>query len=107
VADSLNRGTPDESTRPDQPGQSTHRTFFDTDAIEWKVWEVTSSSLENATGALQGFVDPQLAKGWLCFESSKGEKRRLVPVPSDWERHSFHGMIELWRRATPVKKPPG
>jgi hypothetical protein len=106
LTESLNRGSPDESHRPDEPGQTTHRTFFDPDKVEWKVWEVTPSSLENAGSALRGFVEPSLQKGWLCFESSKGEKRRLAPVPSGWERHSFHGMIELWRRATAVRKPP-
>jgi hypothetical protein len=106
LAESLNRSSPDESHRADQPGQTTHRTFSDTDAVEWKVWEVTPSSLESAGGALQGFVEASLQKGWLCFESSRGEKRRLAPVPSDWERHTFHGMLELWRRATPVPKPP-
>jgi hypothetical protein len=82
-----------------------HRTFFDPNGLEWKVWEVSSSSVESAGGALQGFVEPYLQKGWLCFESSRGEKRRLAPVPADWERHSFHRMIELWRQATPARKP--
>jgi hypothetical protein len=27
---------------------------------------------------------PQMAAGWLCFESG-GEKRRLTPVPHNWE----------------------
>lgn len=27
---------------------------------------------------------PQLAAGWLCFES-EGERRRLAPVPDQWE----------------------
>ena len=27
---------------------------------------------------------PQMAAGWLCFESN-GEKRRLTPVPMNWE----------------------
>jgi hypothetical protein len=27
---------------------------------------------------------PQMAAGWLCFES-EGEKRRLAPVPENWD----------------------
>jgi hypothetical protein len=26
-----------------------------------------------------------MAGGWLAFESSTGEKRRLTPVPDGWE----------------------
>lgn len=104
LTDSLNRGWPDEPLRSRQPEETAHRTFFDTDAVEWKVWEVTPSSLESASGSLHGFVEPALKKGWLCFESAKGEKRRLAPVPSDWARLTFHAMIDLWRRATPAKK---
>ena len=28
---------------------------------------------------------PHMASGWLCFESN-GEKRRLAPVPENWNR---------------------
>jgi hypothetical protein len=28
---------------------------------------------------------PQMAAGWLCFES-EGEKRRLAPVPENWDQ---------------------
>jgi hypothetical protein len=28
---------------------------------------------------------PQMAAGWLCFESD-GEKRRLAPVPEHWDQ---------------------
>jgi hypothetical protein len=31
-------------------------------------------------------VAPGYEKGWLCFESERGEKRRLTAVPKDWEK---------------------
>jgi hypothetical protein len=37
-------------------------------------------------------------KGWLCFESEEGEKRRLVPVPDAWETAKAD-KLWLWCRA--------
>ena len=47
------------------------RTFTDEVGVEWRVWDCTSDL-------------PGLLGGFLCFESS-AEKRRLCPIPSDWE----------------------
>ena len=106
MSDSLDRRRPDQPSGADLPRAATHRSFFDTDGVEWKVWEIHPSSVQG-TGRklmLQPAVEPYLEKGWLCFESNRGEKRRLAPVPSDWDRSSFHQIIELWRRAVPVRK---
>ena len=105
MSESINRGRPNRILGSDQLRETTHRVFFDTHGIEWKVWEVNPSSVQSARRRLQGFVEPSLEMGWLCFESSQGEKRRLTPVPSNWERFSFHGVIDLWRLAIPVRKP--
>ncbi|HEV7388466.1 MAG TPA: hypothetical protein VGN73_07645 [Gemmatimonadaceae bacterium] len=106
MSDSLNRGLPDPPPDAGRPRTTTHRSFVDTDGVEWNVWEIKPSSVQG-TGSmlmLQPVVEPYLERGWLCFESNRGEKRRFAPVPSDWERYSFHQIIELWRRATPVRK---
>ena len=42
-----------------------------------------------------------LSNGWLTFET-KGEKRRLAPIPADWENRSADELMELCDEATRV-----
>jgi hypothetical protein len=44
-------------------------------------------------------IDKEYNQGWLCFESSSGEKRRLVPVPEKWEQMTSPELIKLCRTA--------
>jgi len=92
-----------------------YRTFLDSSGKRWEVWLVTPAAAERrrvdrrvATGTtpevIDGFVDrrkrndrrkgtfrrnvvvaSEFSEGWLCFES-EGEKRRLAPVPADWDK---------------------
>ena len=39
----------------------------------------------------------EMRQGWLTFESD-GERRRLVPIPRDWE-NAAHDRLELYCRA--------
>ncbi|HEX6037575.1 hypothetical protein [Longimicrobium sp.] len=100
------------------------RTFVAPDGDEWRVWKVIPTrTLEDvrewerrgqdvltykgperrhddrreATGGVP-FVNPALAKGWLCFESSHG-KRRLAPPPAAWEDCSEAELTTLWEQA--------
>jgi hypothetical protein len=41
-------------------------------------------------------VAPGYEDGWLCFESEKGEKRRLIPVPKNWEQGDAD-QLRAWR----------
>lgn len=52
------------------------------------------------------FLSPQLASGWLAFESPT-EKRRLAPIPQHWERLPEAELERLCRNALPVPLPPG
>lgn len=90
-----------------------YRTFLDSSGKRWEVWLITPAAAErrrvdrraaasgNAPyqggverrrtperrrGAFRrsGAVASEYSKGWLCFEAD-GEKRRLAPVPPDWE----------------------
>ena len=74
-----------------------HRRFVDRSGREWEVWSV------NPTKA-----GPEMAKGWLCFESA-GEKRRLAPFPRSWEGLDDRDLPTLLAAATPSKRntPPG
>ena len=65
----------------------------------WDVWDVypemalelsydrrSGGSRDAATGprASVSLLDPELASGWLCFQSG-GHRRRFAPVPPGWE----------------------
>jgi hypothetical protein len=52
------------------------RTFTDMMGIEWQVWDVRPVH--------RGITDTDLENGWLAFQSHT-EKRRLRPIPPDWE----------------------
>lgn len=67
------------------------REFTDNAGTPWKVWDVYPSGRASTQGAARGagaenvvFVGRDLSDGWLCFESSN-EKRRLAPIPPEWE----------------------
>ena len=90
-----------------------YRTFLDTAGRRWEVWMVSPSAAErrkvdrrvSSAGAAEftgsadrrhtperrqypfrrsSAVATEYSSGWLCFES-EGEKRRLAPVPPDWD----------------------
>lgn len=78
------------------------REYTDAAGVAWQVWHVVpttrtvtpvpaSERRKQAGGDFpedrrrRGFtLTPGMEGGWLCFESA-AEKRRLTPVPSDWE----------------------
>ena len=78
------------------------REFTDRTGEEWRVWDITPDRLHPSTRSgdyLQGFVD-----GWLVFEPARGgEKRRLYPVPVDWQELSDDALDLLCQRAEPVR----
>ncbi len=82
------------------------REFTDRNGEEWKVWDITPERLHPSTRVgdyLQGFVD-----GWLVFETADGrDKRRLYPVPVNWEELSDEALDLLCARAESVKGGSG
>jgi len=71
------------------------REFTDSKGIRWLVWSTTPSS-----GSV---LSSDMQKGWLTFESD-GERRRLVPVPRDWEEAAAERMELYMRAAQPVAR---
>lgn len=74
-----------------------HRTFTDSNATSWDVWDVHPSIVERELaktreGAAERrgtpFALPQrLRDGWLAFRSTS-ELRRLAPIPAGWDQLS-------------------
>jgi len=106
----------------------THRNFKDRDGKYWDVWIVHPSAAERrfvdrranevdkpgAMGRRKGVdrrggvrkspratVAEEFAHGWLCFES-RGEKRRLAPVPQLWDRADDETLEKWCGLATPA-----
>lgn len=73
------------------------RDFTDAGGVRWQVW---------ATTPMRGDVRPQFASGWLAFESG-GERRRLTPIPAEWEDVADSGLCELLAQATAVSRDAG
>ena len=90
-----------------------HRTFRDDLGREWDVWEVVPTAVERRmaraaprASALERrraqetrvVVPDSLQKGWLAFQSGS-ERRRLAPIPKDWEDMTSRELIELLSQA--------
>jgi hypothetical protein len=85
-----------------------HRTFEDSDGTNWEVWEVRPrvayrrphrSHGEVLAGL--GRVGPELAHGWLAFQSHE-QKRRLAPIPVGWQDGDDDALRALCHKAKKV-----
>jgi hypothetical protein len=83
------------------------RAVRDGSDVEWQVWEVRPSWAGRRTpaegmpplGAPRPSLAPHLEGGWLAFQSPKGERRRIVPIPAGWEALDDSGLRRLLERA--------
>jgi hypothetical protein len=74
--------------------------FTDGAGRSWRVWRtVPEIALHRLTLA------PDWKDGWLTFEST-GEKRRLAPVPTEWESLPPQRLELLCRMAQPSTLSP-
>lgn len=71
------------------------REFRDADGVEWVVF-LTARSV-----ARDQHLPEEYREGWLVFESAHGEKRRLAPVPKDWQSLTDAELSALSAHATP------
>jgi hypothetical protein len=97
-----------------------HCVYRDSHGVAWQVWDVTPKSAERRKAR---FVESALRKAperrvrsevrmaacgasdrWLVFESSN-EKRRLKPVPHDWQLASPIELESMCARAAPAQRP--
>ena len=70
------------------------REFRDDAGVQWVVF-LTARSV-----ARDHHLPEQYREGWLAFESAHGEKRRLAPVPQDWESLTDRELSALCAQAT-------
>ena len=107
-----------------------YRTVRDRDGIDWQVWEVkpvwterraadrraadsphgppgeerrTSRDRRNLFDPTRPRISPGLECGWLAFASTR-ERRRLAPVPENWEGLPDEALLALCRQA--IAYPP-
>jgi hypothetical protein len=71
-----------------------HRLFDDVRGVRWDVWAVYPEGRPAQLSALPGTFQT----GWLVFESA-GEKRRLGPIPADWQSLPPDELERLCERA--------
>jgi hypothetical protein len=97
-----------------------HREFTDTLGRSWNVWsvvperaerrrrpDVVARAAERRLRHNKEFRVPlgeQWVDGWLAFET-KGEKRRLAPIPHDWEAATEEQLHRLLERAEQIRPP--
>jgi hypothetical protein len=82
------------ASNADQPPAVTHRLFDDSRGVRWDVWPVYPEPRAAQLSALPGTFQ----SGWLVFESV-GEKRRLSPIPSNWQSLPPRELERLCERA--------
>ena len=64
--------------------------------------ERRGTSERRLTPGARAAILPGLEHGWLCFEGD-GMRRRLVPIPPDWETCDTSALEEYHRQATPTR----
>ena len=104
-----------------------YRTFRDSRGTEWQTWDVVPRLVERrvsprraALTQLPGtdrrtrtdrrlvhgqrsVLTPDLSGGWLCFEAEV-EKRRLTPIPADWQHCAPERLEGYCKLAVPARR---
>jgi hypothetical protein len=72
------------------------------DGARWTVWEVHPASPENRGGIS---VRDAFTDGWLAVQAS-GQKRRISPIPGEWQSWTEERLADEVRAAQPVEARP-
>jgi hypothetical protein len=72
--------------------------FVDSNGVNWRVWNTVPSSRTTLSGEFES--------GWLTFESAAGRKR-LAPVPPNWDTATPDRLELMCRAATDVVRRTG
>jgi hypothetical protein len=72
------------------------REFTDSAGAAWRVWDTIP---RRAAG-----YEERLKGGWLRFQNTAGSRRRLAPIPHDWEHASVDRLELMCRVAAEVPR---
>lgn len=96
-AEAQSRGASAQMTGLEEATRGTHRVFTGEGGEQWDVWAVYPKARNTPGSVLMGsFKD-----GWLCLESAS-QKRRLSPIPPEWESLSEDELRSLCDKASVV-----
>jgi hypothetical protein len=71
--------------------------FIDRAGTLWTVSEI--ARLEFSERLMSLLPHPERRRGWLLFESERGERRRYTPIPESWRELSSIELEECLREA--------
>jgi len=80
------------------------RSFTDAVGVEWEVREIGSPMMSQTLAKL--LEQDRRSGGWLVFQSTEGEKRRLAPYPPDWRTVSAFELERWCMKANRVPPAP-
>jgi hypothetical protein len=77
------------------------REVRDAAGVLWNVFDVFPIERQLAPGRpTPTRLAPEMASGWLAFQSETGERRRVAPTPAGWERLNDAELLRLLAGAT-------
>lgn len=91
------------------------REYTDKTGVTWRVWDVYPSGKSGpfptppdgtSSESLSAYPSRHFRNGWLCFECPS-EKRRLAPIPKDWERCDCSRLETLCAKAGHISRMAG
>ena len=86
------------------------RSYQDSAGVTWRVLRVDPAPVSAVLQRLRETLSPvaqERRRPWLLFESATGERRRLVPVPDEWDQAATDDLLAEWcARAIPVPPAP-
>ncbi|NUO37830.1 MAG: hypothetical protein HOQ17_06485 [Gemmatimonadaceae bacterium] len=85
----------------DMPPAAEHRRFVDERGVPWDAFAVLPTPEPRGLARLP----EQYQNGWLCFESAT-EKRRLGPIPDEWQTVTDEALRRFRDAAQPVQHRP-
>jgi hypothetical protein len=82
------------------------REFLDRAGRRWRAWDIRPEQMHAATRAEDYLKD--VMHGWLAFEpAAGGEKRRLSPIPANWEKATEAELQAMLERAESARTDSG
>lgn len=84
-----------EPRLPQAPRAMPMLEFVDSNGVTWRVWNTVPTARTSLSGEFE--------RGWLTFESA-GARKRLAPVPPNWEASTADRLELMCRAASEVPR---